>query len=103
MRICKTKVANLNMSYAVSWLNCDGKLKAVAASEGKDRCIVFNPDHPEEQECVWTDEGGTMSISQIGTKGEFLAVQNFFKGFNSAGACIVKARPGVSGGWSTEK
>lgn len=103
MRIHKTKVDNLSMSYAVGWLNCNGAVWGIAASEGKDRCFLFDPEDPGRQECVWRDAGGTMSISQIEADGTFLAVQNFFKGFNSNTACIVKAAPGIDGRWTVEK
>lgn len=103
MRIYKTIVDDLPMSYAVGWLNRGGKLYGIAASEGRDRCIVFDPDQRSEPETVWTDAGGTMSISQIKGDGTFLAVQNFFKGFQAASACIVCAKPLVTGGWQVEK
>lgn len=105
MKIEKQEITALKFSYAVSWFHRCGRLYGVAASEMAEggKCIMFPMDHPDQIETIWENAGGTMSIAQIREDGSFLAVQNFFKGFQSSTACIVKAVPAESGGWSVEK
>lgn len=103
VKIKKTIVGQLPMSYAVSWLNCDGSIKGIAASEGNADCFIFDLDDFENKEVVWQEAGGTMSISQVKQDGSFLAVQNFYKGFNAKTACIVKALPIGDKQWRVEK
>lgn len=105
MQIKKQVIAPLKYSYAVSYFKRNGELYGVAASEMADggKCIMFPLEHPDQIETVWEDAGGTMSIAQMKPDGTFLAVQNFFKGFQSATACIVKATPEPGGSWQVEK
>lgn len=104
MKIEKKVIAPLPYSYAVTFLNRNNHLYGVAASEMADsgKCILFPMNNPEEIETVWEGAGGTMSIAQIDNDGTFLAVQNFFKGFDAKTACIVKARPQKKGFWLVE-
>lgn len=74
----------------------------VCASEGRGGCRVYDWHVPEAQTPVWHDAGGCMSISQLEPEGAFLAVQNFFPGFDAAEACIVKTSP-TPEGWKAEK
>jgi hypothetical protein len=99
MIISKHLVSKLPMSYAVSLFDLPSGLHAVAASEGEDGCLFFRPDDLNKVERVWEKSGGTMSIANIDENGGFLAVQNFFKGFNSKTAKIVKASRRADGKW----
>lgn len=103
MKISKTVAADLPMCYAVGWIVQNGRLFGAAASEGTAGCILFDPEHPEETVTVWDHAGGTMGIVQTQEDGTFLAVQNFFKGFRSAAACIVRAEPEPGGTWQVKK
>lgn len=105
MNIEKQEITSLKFSYAVSWFHRHGKLYGVAASEMAQggKCMMFPMDHPKQVETVWENAGGTMSIAQLREDGSFLAVQNFFKGFQAAKACIVKAVPTEAGTWNVEK
>jgi hypothetical protein len=99
MIIEKQVMCKLPMAYAVRFFHINERLYAVAASEGEDRCVFFDPEHPSEMETVWDKSGGTMSIAKIESNGGFLSVQNFFKGFNSKTAKIVWAKRSGSGKW----
>lgn len=103
MKIQKDIVCDLPMAYAVSIFSSGDQEMGVAASEGKDVCVFFDLSNSDRREIVWEDAGGTMSISQIDDAGSFLAVQNFFKGFQSETACIVKALHKKEGKWEIEK
>ncbi|MBS5062801.1 MAG: hypothetical protein KHZ58_03410 [Hungatella hathewayi] len=103
MEIKKLKIADLPMSYAVGWLDLTSGRRGIAASEGTSDCIIFDPEHPDDVEHVWENAGGTMSIAQVDETGTFLAVQNFYKGFNSASACLVRAEKNSSGAWDVRR
>jgi hypothetical protein len=100
MIVEKHLVSKLSMAYAVNFFRLPEGLHAVAASEGEDRCLFFRADQPDKMEVVWEKSGGTMSIVNISEKGSFLAVQNFFKGFNSKTAKIVRAERDENGKWT---
>jgi len=77
--------------YAAGTLYSRGKLFAVFASESiGGPCYAYTGEGFRQKEVVWEKAGGTMSFMQIpGRDGEFIAVQNFFPGFQSAGAKLV--------------
>lgn len=101
MCIQKEILMDLPMSYAISFLDKQGRQMCVCASEGTGGCYAFPVDQPSQVETVWENAGGTMSISQIAPDGTFLAVQNFFKGFNAKTGRLVKAVP-AEDGWQTQ-
>jgi hypothetical protein len=74
---------------------------AVLASESIDGpCYAYTGDSFTEKEVIWEKAGGTMSLIQIpGSNGEFIAVQKFFPGFQSAGAKLVWGRRTGRGVW----
>lgn len=93
---------DLPMCYAVTFLQKGPEAFGVCASEGLGGCYVYPRDLLAPVERVWEQAGGCMSISQIAPDGTFLAVQNFFKGFNAKEGRLVKASPDGRGGWTVE-
>ena len=81
-------------SYSVNNFKVDGVTTLFFASEAIDGpCYAYSGDNFEHKEVVWEKDGGTMSIIEIpDTKGQFLAVQRFFPGFNSVESKLVWGR-----------
>lgn len=102
IRIQKEKVMNLSMCYAVAFMQMSGKDVVVCASEGLGGCYVYDRNSLSPLGQVWDNAGGCMSLCQIAQDGTFLAVQNFFKGFNAKAGRLVKATPDGKGGWTVE-
>lgn len=102
LQVKKQVVLDLPMSYAISFLHTPEGTLGVCASEGLGGCFTFPAGDLAPVRPVWTDAGGCMSISQLEPDGTFLAVQNFFKGFNAKQGCIVRSSPNGAGGWDTE-
>ena len=102
IQISKRVILDLPMSYAINFLHTREGTLGVCASEGLGGCFTFPTDTLEPVHRVWENAGGCMSISQIAPDGTFLAVQNFFKGFNAKQGCIVRSAPDGRGGWRTE-
>ncbi len=100
MRFEKIKLDDIDRCYAASTINAGGKFYAVFASESIDGpCYAYTGDNFEQKEVVWEKAGGTMSFVQIPERdGEFIAVQNFFPGFQSEGAKLVWGKR-LSSGW----
>ena len=98
MKFEKIKLDDMERCYAASTLSANGKIYAVFASESIDGpCYAYTGKNFSQKEVIWEKAGGTMSIIQIpGRDGEFIAVQRFFPGFESAGAKLVWGKRGVS-------
>jgi len=103
MRIEKIILDKIHRCYCASNVTVDGILKVVLASEEVDGpCYAYWGEKFEHKEVIWEKGGGTMSIVEIpGTNGEFLAVQNFFPGFNAKDAKIVWGRY-IDGQWEVK-
>lgn len=101
MKIRREEILSLPMCYAVSELRTPQGALGVCASEGLGGCRVYAKDAPSRQTSVWENAGGCMSISQLEEDGTFLAVQNFFPGFDAKQAHLVKAKPDGEG-WRVE-
>jgi len=94
MRIEKKVLDQMHRCYCAGHVTVNGILKVVLASEEIDGpCYAYSGENFEDKEVIWEKGGGTMSFVPIpGTNGEFLAIQNFFPGFNSKDAKIVWGR-----------
>ena len=103
VRIEKTKILDLPMSYAISILHRENGDLCVCASEGLGGCYVFPLKTLAPVYTVWENAGGCMSIVQTEEDGTFLAVQNFFKGFNAKQGRLVKATPSGDNKWTIEQ
>jgi hypothetical protein len=100
-KIEKIVLDTMERCYAASSLTVDGRLYAVLASESiGGPCYAYTGDRFTEKEVIWENAGGTMSLIQIpGSNGEFIAVQRFFPGFQSAEAKLVWGRRTERGFW----
>ena len=79
MNFEKTHLCRLPCCYAVSPLTLDGRLKYLLATDDHGPCYCIDAQ-TLEQETVWEETGGTMSIIPLpGTNGEFLASQRFLR------------------------
>jgi hypothetical protein len=103
MQFEQIKLDDMERCYAASTINADGKQFAVFASESIDGpCYAYTGKNFEQKEVVWEKAGGTMSFVQIpGRDGEFIAVQRFFPGFQSAEAKLVWGKR-TSSGWEVK-
>lgn len=101
MKITKKVLDEMERCYAASSLVVDGELYIVLASEAIDGpCYAYTGEDFSKKEVIWEKAGGTMSLIQIpNTNGEFLAVQRFFPGFQSAEAKIVWGKRDPEKGW----
>jgi hypothetical protein len=81
-----------------------GESAVLVATEGEGPCYSFTGPEYTERRTVWNGPGGTMSMVGIpGRKGEFLAVQKFFKLYQWDEAIIVWVKPDAVGGFSTRQ
>ena len=99
MKIEKHCLKDIPYCYAVQTIKIDGKDSLIFASEAKDgSCYLFSAGQEEK---IWDRVGGTMSIVPIpGKPEEFLAVQKFYPGFDSAEAQLIHAVR-ENGSWKT--
>ena len=86
---------NFIRAYAVGSITVGDELHLIVASEAIDgKCVAYHGKNFDERKVIWSDQGGTMSIVPIPhTNGEFLAVRNFFPGFNGIAAKVVHVKP----------
>lgn len=89
----KTIIDSMHRCYSVSQLKFQGEKAYAVASEAINGVakLYYGPDYQDTIE-LWEDRGGTMSIVPIpGAEGtQFLAIQNFFPGFNARDVKIVR-------------
>lgn len=100
MEIVKKVLDRINRCYCTGSVTVDGVLQVLLASEEIDGpCYAYYGENFRDKTVVWEKAGGTMAIVEIpGTNGEFLAVQNFFPGFNALTSKIVWGKY-VNGNW----
>ena len=97
MNITRTVLKEVVYPYAVGVYACGGREKVVTATELDGPCTAFWAD-TLEQEVMWEGHGGTMNTCQLNDRGVFLAIQPFYKGFNSREARIVRVEK-TAAGW----
>ena len=101
MRIEKRFLATLDRCYACNSIEVSGQRRILLATEGKGACLAWSAPGYGESHTVWESPGGTMSIVPIlGTGGEFLAVQKFFRMYDWEEAKVVHVRPLADGGYA---
>lgn len=94
MSIKKIVLDEMYRAYSTGSTTIDGKLYLIVASEAIDgSCYAYSGKDFSEKKVVWEKAGGTMSIVEIpGSNGEFLAVQEFFPGFNGLTSKVVHVK-----------
>jgi hypothetical protein len=109
MKIEKIVLDTMERCYAASVLETGKQVYAVFASESIDGpCYAYTGERFSKKEVVWEKAGGTMSLVRIpGAQaacgnGDFIAVQHFFPGFQSAGAKLVWGRRSAQGDWEIQ-
>lgn len=90
MKIKRRVLREFSAPYAVNIHRIGGREKVVFAAELDSLCVGVWAD-TLEQEVLWEGQGGTMNTFQLNEKGDFLAIQRFYRGFQCRDACIVKA------------
>jgi hypothetical protein len=95
MQIKKVVLGEFFRAYATGYVHINNELHLIIASEAIDgKCVAYHGPNFEYQKTIWSDQGGTMSIVHVpNSNGEFLAVRNFFPGFNAKTAKIVHVKP----------
>lgn len=95
MKIRKIVLDEFYRAYAVGNVTIDQELHIIVASEAiEGKAIAYHGEDFSKKKVLWDDQGGTMSIVPIpDTNGEFLAVRNFFPGFNAKTAKVVHVKP----------
>jgi len=99
----KVKLDTMERCYAASTISANGTDYAVFASESiGGACYAYGGKDFGTKEVIWESSGGTMSFIQIPDRdGEFIAVQHFFPGFQSANAKLVWGKR-TSSGWDVK-
>jgi hypothetical protein len=91
MKFTKKQMCHLPFCYAVSKTVLNRQTHILFAPDAEGPCYIFN-SLTFVQQTVWETPGGTMSMVPLeNKKGDFLAVQRFYPGFQAQNARIVHA------------
>lgn len=97
----RSVLTDLEGVYCIELFHTPQGLKLAAASETHGGWCKLVDLATREEEVVWTGPGGCMNISQLDESGALVGIQDFYKGFQSERARLVRACPGAEG-WQTQ-
>lgn len=89
----KTIIDSMHRCYSVNEMMIENQKHYIVASEAIDGdSYIYSGEQYQDKKIIWSGKGGTMSIVPIpgATTPQFLAIQNFFPGFNARDVKIVK-------------
>jgi len=91
----------LDRCYSIAPLRYQNKDHILVAAEKINKCILFDLDGNQE-EVIWEEPGGTMSMVQVpGKDGWFLATHQFYSPNDGVNAKIILARP-IDNKWEVQ-
>ena len=91
MKIKRQVLREFSAPYAVNIHRIGGREKVVFAAELDSLCVGVWAD-TLEQEALWEGQGGTMNTFQLNEKGDFLAIQRFYRGFQCGMPALSRRR-----------
>lgn len=90
MKIEKRLLEKFDKVYAVSFMEVDGELNGLVATEGFGSCKAYNSQKDWASTTVWDGPGGTMNIVPLpGRVNEFYATQDFTPTFQAKESKVV--------------
>lgn len=90
MKVSKQHLADLEMVYAITVMNINGKEYCIAASENRNgECFMMDPENGE-QYTLWNGPGGVMSLVPLEDENAFLSIEEFYPVFDSERASVWK-------------
>ena len=104
MRFRKKILKEQDHCYAVSVMDTKEGPYVFYAAENKGPCYAWDCASLSNERTVWDGPGGTMSMVPLpGKKGEFLAVQKFFRLYDWEEACLTWVKEGDDGGFKVKE
>lgn len=104
MKFEKRLLERQDHCYAVNIMQADGEPYVFFAAENHGGCFAWDCGTLTKRKTVWEGPGGTMGFVPVpGRKGEFLAVQKFFRLYEWEEACLVWVRPDGQGGYRVKE
>lgn len=101
LRFQKRVLTSLEGVYCLELFETDGRVQVVAASEIHDGICKTVDFGSRSEELVWPGPGGCMNVCQLDVRGGILAIWDFYKGFQSKEAKLVRADRNSNGTWSS--
>lgn len=90
MKCRKVHLADLEMVYAITAMEVDGKVYCLAASEKRQgACYLIDPESGKVH-TVWDGPGGVMTLLPLEGEQAFLSIEEFYPVFASEQASIWK-------------
>lgn len=90
MNCKKVHLADLELVYAITAIEVDGKTYCLAASEKRGgKCLLIDPEG-NAVHTVWDGPGGVMTLLPLDGEQAFVSIDEFYPVFDSAKASVWK-------------